>query len=312
MEACPTGWRIANVGRRFLCPRMGSVSANADCTEKFNAANWSVTKEPVDLQRPSRAGDHAASRMLRLNSEKISSREKRLVGAVVRIVEDRVEKFALALEHLVDPLLDCVECQESRDGDGPLHADPMGPIDRLVFDSRIPPAVEQKDIAGELQIQPHAAGAVGHQDDLAVGIVAELRDQRRRVAVIGYLAVIFERLEPRRAASVISASVCTHWLKTIAFRPLAAHSSKSVSSRSSLLLVPVVGSKLQICLSRKHELEYMLDGQFALHLPKPHDALVLGAADRTRLCSGDSSISASRNNLGGRSVRTLSLVRRST
>ncbi len=40
---------------------------------------------------------------------------------------------------------------------GPGDADAMGPVDRLVLDGRVPPAVEQEHVAAELQVQPHAA-----------------------------------------------------------------------------------------------------------------------------------------------------------
>src|SRR5690606_27227182 len=69
-----------------------------------------------------------------------------------------------------------------------------GAVDRLVFDGRVPPAVEQEDVAGELQVEADAAGAVTHQEDAAVRIVAELLDDRV-ASLRGDAAVVFERAE---------------------------------------------------------------------------------------------------------------------
>ena len=72
-------------------------------------------------------------------------------GAAGDVGENRVEQLALVAQDLIDPLFDRRERQKSGDGDRPGGADAMGPVDRLIFDRRIPPAIEQKDVAGELQ-----------------------------------------------------------------------------------------------------------------------------------------------------------------
>ena len=59
-----------------------------------------------------------------------------------------------------------VSWQEPRHEHRVLLAEAVGPVDRLVLDGRVPPAVEQEDVVRELQIQPDAAGAVAHQHDV--------------------------------------------------------------------------------------------------------------------------------------------------
>src|SRR5438270_11648538 len=90
------------------------------------------------------------------------------------IGKDRIENLALLLEDLIDPLLNRIEREKAADRDRPRRADSMRPIDRLIFDSRVPPAIEEKHITGELQIQPHAPGAIADQEYVPLGIVVEL------------------------------------------------------------------------------------------------------------------------------------------
>ena len=73
-------------------------------------------------------------------------------------------------------------------------ADAVGTVDRLVFDGRVPPTVEQKDIAGELKVEADAARAVAHQHDMRVGIAAELFDDRV-TPLRGDFAVVFQRIK---------------------------------------------------------------------------------------------------------------------
>ena len=52
----------------------------------------------------------------------------------------------------------------------------MGPIDRLILDGRIPPAVEEKHILRELEVQAHGARAVGEQQHGVFFLLLELLD----------------------------------------------------------------------------------------------------------------------------------------
>ena len=70
----------------------------------------------------------------------------------------------------------------------------MSPIDCLIFDCRVPPAVEQKDVASELQVEANAARSVTHQQHMFVRVIAKGFDHA--VALFrGNLAVVFQRAE---------------------------------------------------------------------------------------------------------------------
>jgi hypothetical protein len=67
--------------------------------------------------------------------------------------EDGVEQFAFFLQDLIDPFFDGADRQHAGDGDRAGDADAVSAVDGLVFDGRIPPAVEQEDVPAELQVQ---------------------------------------------------------------------------------------------------------------------------------------------------------------
>ena len=79
---------------------------------------------------------------------------------------------------------------------GPLTPMRWAAVDRLIFDGRVPPAIEQKHIARKLQVEPDAAGAVAHQHHVT-RVVAELFD-RCVAPARGDLAVILGRAERRQ------------------------------------------------------------------------------------------------------------------
>ncbi len=81
-----------------------------------------------------------------------------------------------------------------RDDHRILLTDAVSPVDRLILDGRIPPAVEQKHVAGELQIQPHGSGSVAHQQQVRVRIVFELI-QNRFSLLRWNTAVVNQRIE---------------------------------------------------------------------------------------------------------------------
>ena len=55
-------------------------------------------------------------------------------------------------EHFIDSLFDGTERQETRHGHGSRDTDAMRSIDRLILHGGVPPAVEQENIVGELQV----------------------------------------------------------------------------------------------------------------------------------------------------------------
>ena len=61
----------------------------------------------------------------------------------------------------------------------------MSPVDGLVFDRRIPPAIEQEDVAGELQVQADPPCPVADQQHVAIRIIAEPANHssRSRLAI---------------------------------------------------------------------------------------------------------------------------------
>ncbi len=75
----------------------------------------------------------------------------------------------------------------------------------------------------------------------------------------------------------------THWLKTIALRPLAATSSRSASSRSSLALW--AGGRIEIAnlLQPQHQLEDVLDRGRVAHVGQPQHSFFLGHLIRLAL-----------------------------
>src|SRR5436309_4774934 len=77
-----------------------------------------------------------------------------------------VEELAFAFEDVGDAAFDGAGGDEASDDDGFLLADAVGAVDGLILDSRVPPAIEEEDVVGGLQIQADAAGAVAHKQDV--------------------------------------------------------------------------------------------------------------------------------------------------
>src|SRR5579862_86533 len=84
-----------------------------------------------------------------------------------------LEQTALRIEHFGDAILDCAVRNKACHDDRILLPDTVSASDRLVLDGRVPPAVEEKDIIRELQIQSDAAGAITHQDHVNVRVAPE-------------------------------------------------------------------------------------------------------------------------------------------
>src|SRR5262249_39222054 len=87
------------------------------------------------------------------------------------------EKLPFAFEDVGDAILDGSLGDETGDENRGLLADAVGAIDGLVLHRRVPPAIEQENIVGELQVEPDAAGAIAHQENVLFRIVLEAFQQ---------------------------------------------------------------------------------------------------------------------------------------
>ena len=72
------------------------------------------------------------------------------LGGLAVVLKNFMKQCSLGFEDIVYPLFDRIGHDHSCDGDTASGPDAVCPIDRLVFDGRIPPAVEEKDVAAEL------------------------------------------------------------------------------------------------------------------------------------------------------------------
>ncbi len=94
----------------------------------------------------------------------------------IPIAQDTGENLAFFVEHAVDSLFDRVIADEFRDDHLTFLPNAVRPVDGLVLDRRVPPAVVEKHVASELQIQPHSSGPVAHEQQRAIGILFELAE----------------------------------------------------------------------------------------------------------------------------------------
>src|SRR5579885_3536741 len=81
-----------------------------------------------------------------------------------------------------------------------LLANAMSAIDRLVFDGRVPPTIKQENVISELEIQPHAAGSIAHQQDVSFRIALETIEDALPLFVWN-LAVILQRTKLAQSRS---------------------------------------------------------------------------------------------------------------
>ena len=154
-----------------------------------------------------------------------------------RGTEEVSGELSLGLDHLVDLLLDRAAANEL------VHQHIFGLSDTecavrgLVFNSRIPPAVEVNHVRRGGQVQSGAAGLERQHEERHVVVLLEPTDQILALADRG-LAVQHEpgaaEHEPRNAAS--GAVVSRNWVKTSAFSCLAAITSAISRRRANLPL----------------------------------------------------------------------------
>src|SRR5690606_33817386 len=79
--------------------------------------------------------------------------------------DGRLGDGALSLLQLEDPLLDRALCHQTMDEDGPLLADAMSPVGRLVLGRRIPPRVEEEDVVGGGQVEARSPRLQGGEEN---------------------------------------------------------------------------------------------------------------------------------------------------
>ena len=188
--------------------------------------------------------------------------------------EDRLEQLPLLLEDAVDPLLDRLDGEEPRDGHGGDDADAVGTVDRLVLDGRVPPAIEQEHVLGELEVQPHAAGPVADQQQVRVRVFGETADYPVALPRRD-LAVILQRLEPLEPPGKLPERL----------DPLAEHQRLAPAGGhflqvglQALQLRAGPGGRIEVAdlLQAEHQLEDVLDADQVLHGGQAQDALALG------------------------------------
>src|SRR5262249_35286446 len=108
------------------------------------------------------------------------------------LLDQLIEQLPFALEHLSDAAFQGVLRDEACDENGFLLANAVRAVDGLVFDSGVPPAVEEENVVRKLQIQADAAGAVTHEEDV-LGCLALERIQDGLALTVGYAAVVLKR-----------------------------------------------------------------------------------------------------------------------
>ena len=76
------------------------------------------------------------------------------MGGTLLHVQNLPKQLPFRFEDFVDPLFDRPCHDHARDGDTASGPDPMRPIDGLILDRRIPPAIKQEYVSAKLQVQP--------------------------------------------------------------------------------------------------------------------------------------------------------------
>ena len=100
---------------------------------------------------------------------------------------------------LGDLLLDRVPRDQAVGEDVPRLADAVRAVDRLRFDGRIPPRIEQEDVVGGGEVQAEAAGLQADQEHAAVRVGLKPLDARFAVARLA-VEVLVGDAAARRAA----------------------------------------------------------------------------------------------------------------
>jgi hypothetical protein len=75
------------------------------------------------------------------------------------------EEEAFLPQYLEDSLLDGIFAAEAADEHLTCLPNPMGTLDRLILDGRIPPTVKKVNVIGRLQVQPNPTNSVVQEKD---------------------------------------------------------------------------------------------------------------------------------------------------
>src|SRR5208283_4148288 len=126
----------------MFCPpmRTGMIPGRWPILPDFSQMDTSGTSVPMLRGLPRRRSGLDVEQ-----AEDLFPRQAQLLGRPI-LLDQLVEQRTLLLQHLRDAPLDAVLDQEARHEDRLALADAMGPLDRLVLDGRVPPAIEQEHI----------------------------------------------------------------------------------------------------------------------------------------------------------------------
>src|SRR4051794_30949780 len=121
---------------------MAARSQGSEAGNQWSAYEWkSMAYNPLRFTISSSGALRPVMRNFEQTEDFIFAQAQSRRRLVLR--DQFVEQSPLAIEHLGDPALDRLTGNEPRDENRLLLADTMRPVDCLIFDRRIPPAVKQ-------------------------------------------------------------------------------------------------------------------------------------------------------------------------
>ena len=91
-------------------------------------------------------------------------------------MQDRVGQVPLLFLQVGDFFFDRVATDQAVRKDAVRLADPVSPVDRLRFDGRVPPRIEQKDVLSRSQVQTEPARFKTDEEDRAVLVILKPLD----------------------------------------------------------------------------------------------------------------------------------------
>src|SRR4029453_2315785 len=154
------------------------------------------------------------------------------------------------------------------------HSDPMGSVYGLVFDGRVPPAVEEEYVFAKLKVEADAPRTITHKDNVFGRVVLELFEDA--VALLrGNFAVILQRTE---AAELVPQDFQALHPLAEDDRLLATGGDFLQVGFESLQFRAGAGSRIEIAnlLEPQDQLENVLDGDFVAEMVQLHDPFGFG------------------------------------
>jgi hypothetical protein len=136
-----------------------------------------------------------------VTSDEVLARERFQAAGI--LAEDGFGQTALALLELEHFLFDGVLGNQPIGEHLARLADAMRAIDRLRFDRRVPPRIEQEDVLGGGEVEAEAARLEADQEQLAVRIGLEAVDARVTVARPAVEVLVGEAEAIERSAHAI-------------------------------------------------------------------------------------------------------------